>query len=207
MAAERAVGDPAHHRRNRQRTVGGMLLVIAFGTWIFLARPLEPGTTTSFGLSLGSASTPLPDWVIPSRFAVHALAFGIAFLGGIQWARGAHSWLHRSVALAAGLTIVAFVIWDAAGTSLNLAGLLKATLTKSIPLTLGGLSGLLCERCGVINIGIEGMMLIGAFASAVVGSVSHNLWLGALTAIAAGAIVGLAHAVLSIRYKVNQIVS
>ena len=65
--------------------------------------------------------------------------------------------------------IFAFLTWAAAGKSLNLAGLINTTLSKAVPLTLGALSGLLCERAGVINIAIEGMMLMGAMVAALVG--------------------------------------
>jgi general nucleoside transport system permease protein len=103
--------------------------------------------------------------------------------------------------------VFAFLTWGAAGKSMNMGGLLKTSLIKAVPLTLGALSGILCERAGVVNIAIEGMMLMGAFAAAFIGSVTGNMWVGVLAAVAAGLFLGVIHAVLSITYKSNQIIS
>jgi len=84
---------------------------------------------------------------------------------------------------------------------------LNFTLRAAIPLVLGALSGILCERSGIINIGIEGMMLVGAFVSVVVASITNNMFLGVVGGILAGMLMGLLHGMLSIRYQVNQIVS
>jgi len=90
---------------------------------------------------------------------------------------------------------------------------LNFTLRASVPLVLGALCGLLCERTGIINIGIEGMMLAGAFA-AFVAKVATNDWpliasllFGVAIALAVGALMGLLHATLSIRYRMDQIIS
>jgi simple sugar transport system permease protein len=64
----------------------------------------------------------------------------------------------------------------------------------------------LCERSGVVNIAIEGMMLTGAFVSAFVGSVS-NIWIGLLAAVLAGGILAAGLAVLAIKYKTDQIIA
>ena len=69
------------------------------------------------------------------------------------------------------------------------------------------MAGILCERAGVVNIAIEGMMLMGAMVGALVGSVTDNLWIGLLAGVLAGVLLGLVHGVLSIKYKINQIIS
>jgi simple sugar transport system permease protein len=90
---------------------------------------------------------------------------------------------------------------------------LNFTLRAAIPLILGALSGILCERTGIVNIGIEGMMLSGAFA-AFTAKVATNEWpllssllVGVSAALLVGGLMGLLHAILSIRYRVNQIIS
>jgi ABC-type uncharacterized transport system permease subunit len=106
------------------------------------------------------------------------------------------------------LLVIAFLTWSIRGASLNLTGLLESTLLRATPFLLGALSGILCERSGVINIAIEGMMLLAAFVSVIVTNLTGgNLWLGLTAALAVGALVAAIHAVLSIEYKVDQIIS
>lgn len=88
-----------------------------------------------------------------------------------------------------------------------IATLLATTLRVATPLTLGALGGLFCERSGVVNIAIEGMMLWGAFWAYVVGSLTNSLWVGMLAAILASALMAALHALLSISFKVDQIIS
>ena len=82
-----------------------------------------------------------------------------------------------------------------------------ATLRMAIPLTLASIGGTLCERSGIINLGIEGMMLSGAFGAVVGTHVTGNPWLGVLFAIVIGGLCGLLHAVLCIKFRTNQSVS
>jgi simple sugar transport system permease protein len=84
--------------------------------------------------------------------------------------------------------------------------MLQSSVLRSVPIAFGALAGVLCERSGVINIAIEGMLLSAAFAASVVASVADNLWLGLLSGAVVGALVAWLLAVLSIRYVVNQIV-
>jgi simple sugar transport system permease protein len=90
---------------------------------------------------------------------------------------------------------------------------LNFTVRATIPLVLGALSGILCERTGIINIGIEGMMLAGAFA-AFTAKVATNSWpllasllFGVAVALLVGALMGLLHGLMSIRYRMDQIIS
>lgn len=85
--------------------------------------------------------------------------------------------------------------------------LIGITLMYSTPLVFGAMGGMLSEKSGVVNIGIEGMMTIGAFTGASVGYFSGNPWLGFLAAGLAGGIVGLLHAAASITFRANQTVS
>ena len=85
--------------------------------------------------------------------------------------------------------------------------LLASTLAFATPITLGALSGVACERAGVVNIGIEGMMLMGAFFGYVAAVNSGSLWFGVLAAILTGGVLAVLHAILSITYKVDQIIS
>jgi simple sugar transport system permease protein len=85
--------------------------------------------------------------------------------------------------------------------------ILAITITKATPITLGALAGIACERSGVVNIGIEGMMLTAAFAGFIVGVYTHQLGVALVAALASGALIALLHAVLSITFRVDQIIS
>lgn len=84
---------------------------------------------------------------------------------------------------------------------------LSITLMYSAPLTLAAIGGVISERSGVVNIGIEGMMSIGALTGAVVGYFSHSAWLGLICAGLAGGVLALLHAVASISFRADQTVS
>jgi ABC-type uncharacterized transport system permease subunit len=90
---------------------------------------------------------------------------------------------------------------------LDPVGLLSITLVTATPLTLAAMGGMMCERSGVVNIALEGIMLTGAFIGYGVAFFSHNLWLGVLAAVFAGMVIASLHAVLSISFLVDQIVS
>jgi len=104
------------------------------------------------------------------------------------------------------LFVFAFLAWAARDRSMNLVGLLDSTLRRSVPLTFGALAGVLCERSGVINIAIEGMLLSAAFTGALIGSAAGNLWVGLIGAAVVGGLLGWFLGVMSIRYQVNQII-
>ena len=91
---------------------------------------------------------------------------------------------------------------------MNLTGVLQSTVQRAVPIVFGALSGVLCERAGVVNIAIEGMLLSGAFISAVVASVTDNPWLGHRGGRPRRwARWPLLLAVLAIRYRVDQIIA
>lgn len=83
---------------------------------------------------------------------------------------------------------------------------LSATLRQSVPLVLGALCGLFGERSGVINIGIEGQMLMAAFIAFLVNVATANLFVAALAGVAAGALLGLLLAFMSVTLKMDQII-
>ena len=89
----------------------------------------------------------------------------------------------------------------------DLVGLATATIVAATPLTLAALGGTMSERSGVVNIALEGIMLTTAFVGYVAAFVTHNLAIGLLAAILSGMLVATLHAVLSIEFLVDQIVS
>ena len=195
-----------HSSPTRQRVMGIFFLLLAVIIWGVFATQLPANEITTFRLTPGGSSLELPDWTLRSVPALNILAIISAVLGGLQLVRGFGSWTNRILALVTAMFVFGFLTWATAGQSLNLAGLLSATLIKSVPLTLGAMSGVLCERSGVVNIAIEGMMITGALVGTLIGSLT-NLWIGLLMAIIAGGLLGLVHAWLSIKYRTDQIIS
>lgn len=91
--------------------------------------------------------------------------------------------------------------------TLFIVGLIAATLRVATPLIFGTLGELFSERAGILNLGIEGIMFLGAFVGFAVAATTGSLWLGLLGAIIAGVLAGLLMSLLSVRLGVNQHVS
>jgi ABC-type uncharacterized transport system permease subunit len=107
-----------------------------------------------------------------------------------------------------GLIALAVLLRSVDLSATQVAGsMLATTLRFATPITLGALAGLFCERSGVVNIAIEGMMLSAAFGAFVVAAVTHSLLVGLLAGIVTGGLMALLHAWLSVTFKVDQIVS
>jgi general nucleoside transport system permease protein len=193
----------------RSRVIG--ILFVAAGALIALAFGFgsDAGVQSRLGLNPagGEPFFTLPDLVLPTRVTAFLLAGVCAFLGGIQLARGFGRHANLVLGIVVLLFVFAFLMWAARDRSLSLLGMLESSLLRSVPITFGALSGVLCERSGVINIAIEGMLLSAAFTGAVTASITNNLWIGLLGGAVAGALVAWLLAVLAIRYQVDQIVA
>jgi len=85
--------------------------------------------------------------------------------------------------------------------------IIMATLRISTPLILGALGGVFSERSGVVNIALEGIMLMGAFGAVVATYYTGNPWIGIIFAMIVGALTAYIHAIVSIKYRANQVVS
>jgi len=191
----------------RQRVMGLIFLGLAAAIWLFFSRSTDAGLITTFKLVPGGVDSNLPDWQMPTLMTLNLLAIACAFLGGIQLFRGFGRRTNLVLSLVSAFFIFGFLVWAAAGKSMNLTGLLNTALYMSVPITLGAFSGILCERAGVVNIAIEGMMLAAAMVGALVGSISGSLWVGLFAAVLTGALLGLVHAILSIKFLTDQIIS
>jgi simple sugar transport system permease protein len=89
----------------------------------------------------------------------------------------------------------------------SILAIVASGIRLSIPYTLAGLGGTYSERSGVVNIGLEGMMLTGAFTAVAVTNSTGSPWVGLWAAIFAGMLLGLIHAVVCVTFKADQIVS
>ncbi|WP_443057889.1 ABC transporter permease [Streptomyces sp. KLMMK] len=89
---------------------------------------------------------------------------------------------------------------------LTSSGQYSSALAAAVPIGLAGLGGLWAERAGVVNIGLEGMMMLGTFCAGWIGW-QHGPWAAALAGIVGGALGGLVHAVATVTFGVDQIIS
>ena len=194
----------------RKRVVSGGLLVLTalvmFFGWGVGARNGD----AAFQVSQFGDRWQIPTLRYPGGGAAMVMAVVVAVFGVAQLARGL---TRRQQGWAVGITIALFVLaflsWAATGSPdnpISLTGLVQNSVIAAIPYILGALCGIICERSGVINIAIEGQMLVGAFAAALFASSSDSLGIGLVGATLGGALIGVLLAVFAIRYLVNQVV-
>ena len=189
----------------RVRGMGIFLLLLSIVTFWSLGLSVPANVKATFLLSAPPALGVAP-LSMPVRWVVVPLALVCALFGVTLCVRthGRGSYLLFSLGVLAFLW--AFLVWVARGADLNFVALVAESLAYSTPLLYGSMSGIMCERSGVVNIAIEGQFLAGAFLGAMVSSATGNLWLGVLSGAAAGALFGLLLAFLALRYGADQII-
>ena len=191
----------------RRMTVGIFLLVEAAALALLLIGTRGMVSTFVLASKRAGVDIPAPDLVIPTWATILVVVFLVGLAGVWQLIKGFKRYTNSVLITMISFGIILFLIWAARDKSLNLTGMLVSSVISATPIALAALSGIYSERSGVVNIGIEGMILMGAFISVVVASVTHILILGFLAGILAGMLLGALHAVLSIRYRINQIIS
>lgn len=184
-----------------------LLSVLALGLLLIIAIWPESGDTT-FRLAVPSDFAQLPTVTVPSTPTAWIMVVACALCAA--WSivlyrrrRRTPMWL---VILYSVAWMVGFLTWAAAGGTVPVVGLLSGSLALAVPLVFGALGGVLGERSGVVNIAIDGQLLAGAFAAAMIGSALDSTWAGLVAAMAAGALVALILGLFAISYFVDQII-
>lgn len=195
-------GDPRLKRRN---TVIGVVLIVMAAVVVGLFGPGAEGLAT-FKLSTPRAAVAVQPLVLPVKIVVWFAAGAIGLIGLRLLVRNNARRTNLWLGICLVFFIIAFLTWATADKSMSLIGLLQATIVRAVPIAFAGLSGVLCERVGVINIGIEGMLMAGAFTGAVAGSLLGG-WGGLLAATLVGTSLGLLLAVLTVTYRLDQIIA
>ncbi len=210
MTATANPNDMIHVRatpEEKRSTIIGAVL-IALGAYIFwqFGLGVEPGLQATFNLSLQTDTVQGLAWVVDPRQFSMIIGVIVAGLGGWRLTRRALQYTNLSLAISFLLLVMAFLAWAAAGSQFSLVGMLRSTVVLSVVVVFGALTGLMCERVGVVNIGIEGQLLAGAFAAVVLSS-AFGTAAGVLGGVAVGALLGWLLAWLSIRFQVDQIIA
>ncbi|HHY50425.1 MAG TPA: ABC transporter permease [Alphaproteobacteria bacterium] len=201
-----AGGTKAIDRSRRRQTLITGWLLLGLAAFVALVFGLDASGHATFRLTMPGDLVALPNLVVPAAPYAYAVAAVLAFLGARLFMRGAARWTGLLLGIGLLLAVTAFLTWAADGRSFSLTGMLQATIVRAVPIALGALAGVLCERVAVVNIAIEGMLLAGAFTGAVVGSLFGGP-IGIAAAVLVGGIFGLLLAVLVVTYRVDQIIA
>ncbi|MGZ8745257.1 MAG: ABC transporter permease subunit, partial [Nocardioides sp.] len=177
----------------------GLLLIVAFAA--------ESGDTT-FRLATRSDFVQVPEVTVPSTATTWLLVVVCALCTAasvLYYVREKKTplWL---MALFAFSWMTGFLAWAAVGATIPVVGLLAGSVALAVPLVFGALGGVLGERSGVVNIAIDGQLLAGAFAAALIGSLLGSTWAGLAAAAVAGTLVALILGLFAITYFVDQVI-
>ena len=193
---------------NRRITMGLVEVFVAALIFLAFVRSVSSDMLTTFVMTPGGITVgKMADWIVPTRFTLWICLAISLIVGLVQLIKGFGKSTNIMVGLVFLVLIFSFLTWQAGGKSINLAGMLSSAVSMAVPITLGAFSGILCERAGVVNVAIEGMMLMAAMVGALMGSVTGSIWLGLLFGILSAMLLAGLHAVLSIKYKIDQIIS
>jgi ABC-type uncharacterized transport system permease subunit len=216
---------PAEAGISRTRRFAAPVTFLVFGLVDILLLGRAHGSAT-MGFTPEFAKVTVPNLTLPAAATcvvcgVLTLLLAVARLlevlrvlrpGGPRVVR---QWRRVAVAVVLFLFVVALLCWSDASQSagsgsqtipINIVNLLQGTLSQSIPIMLGAITGVICSRSGVINIAIEGQLITGAFCAAIATSATGSLWLGLLCGALAGSVVGALLAVFALTYRVDQVV-
>ncbi|EEH63727.1 branched-chain amino acid ABC transporter, permease protein [Gleimia coleocanis DSM 15436] len=153
----------------------------------------------------------IPETHVPARpftlvMLVAAIALTVLIWNAALKRKKINGWYLVGVAIA---FVLAFLVFTVAGKSdahLPMIALLTGALSFAVPLVFGSLSGVVCERSGVINIAIEGQLLFGAFLGVVVASLTSSPVLGLFGATLAGALVAVLLALFTVNFRTDHII-
>ena len=192
--------------KQSKRTPISLLVMSLVGLWLLLS---APAGVTQISISTDTDIFKLAAFDLNVSF-VSALAFGaqIGALGASIYyvlVRN-HKTPRWVVVLFAVALVFEILVGLFAGKTMTFTSLLQGSLALAVPLIFGSLAGVLSERVGVVNIAIEGQLLAGAFVSALIASLSDNMFAGLIGAVIAGALVAWVLAVFAIKYVVDQII-
>jgi simple sugar transport system permease protein len=193
-------------QRRQFRGLIAMGFFILFASYVFYFNSDKTENIT-FGFIVGNEWALLKEWAVASKTGagIFILVAAIGLSMGYLEFKSKRTLSFSSFIFGFGF-IMAFLCWSASGKFIPFTGLLQGALILSVPLIFGSMSGLLCEKSGVINIAIEGQLLAAAFISGIIASLTQSTIWGLVVAPFAGALISLLLAVFAIKYAVDQVI-
>ncbi|MFC8849558.1 MULTISPECIES: ABC transporter permease [unclassified Micromonospora] len=191
----------------RTRKIGAVLLALGVvSTVVFGALATDRQARFTLSETDGGAALEINGTVGAILFGVVAAAAGVALLAGVR-----KRWLTTLLGVGIVAFVLSFLCWQVSAAPegrnfMPMVNMVRGTFILALPLIFGALAGVLCERSGVVNVAIEGQLLMGAFSGALFGSLSGSVWVGLVAAAIGGAFISLLLAVFAIRYLVDQVV-
>lgn len=207
LTAESSSSAPAQAKNWKNPVIYTVLALLS----TFLIGLRAPATTISLGVADQVSWLDLdPLQISPVAYGWTASLIMLALAGYAlyvtQTGRPTGRWLAPTFWFFFATGLLTWALGSTSNPSLSLVSLLNGAVLLSIPMIFGSMGGLLCERSGIVNIAIEGQLLLGAFSAALVGSMTKNPWLGLLAAMAGGLLVSALLALFSIKYLVDQVI-
>jgi len=190
-------------RLSRPVVLALLVLVVGLAFALYFSAKIPADRLSTLGFEK------LGEKAVLTRSTVKSIGWMIAFLAGVALVIYPRRPKISVVAVVLGilLAILASLTALAQGGSIDIVGMLASSLRMCTPIALGALAGILCERSGIVNIGIEGMMLAAAAFGFGANLYFKNIWIGVLVAILVGGLMALIHALMCIRFKTDQIIS
>lgn len=205
--ADPTVGQTVAIRSWKSPILLGILALVAVALFVIWG----PSGNATFRISQANDAWQVPDLAIPAKVfgvVVSVICIALAVQAYLSTKRDGlvAKWVTMVFAVVFVLGLLVWIIGGTTTQNITLVGLFTGAMLITTPLVFGSMSGVLCERAGVVNIAIEGQLLAGAFTAALVSSITHNAFAGLFAAAVAGMLVSFLLAAFSIKYVVNQII-
>lgn len=194
----------------RERIIGLIGMLTAVGLYLLVQNMVPAGAISTLRIPYakgGPQDAPLLDIPLPTAGSILVLAAALIVVAIIMIWQKRSSMAPAYMAGVIGVAILSILLIAIANNRTDIVDMLGRMVRLATPIALGALAGILCERSGVINIAIEGIMLFSACIGFIAALMLGNSWFGVVVAMLAGSAIVMVHAALSLHYKTDQIIS
>jgi len=202
-------------RNRRTRVIAVLMAIVALFTIFALGstcRSSAHSVLTFTPINLVNAPWHLGSLTVLTRWTVIVLGLIELALAVEVWVREPRRAVMARFGIVAILFLLAVLFWAARSPGpspidfVNLTSILVGASATTMVLVYGSLSGVMCERSGVVNIAIEGQFIAGAFLGSIIASTTDNFYYAAIAGAVIGGVIGLLLAFFSLRYRSDQII-